>query len=80
VNRVELHHDKIKVNSSEDDKAADTTNQLPWTQAAVKKQMEHVNKCVKDGSKTFLKKEYTYLTIFCIFFAIILLVAVDQPW
>jgi inorganic pyrophosphatase len=35
---------------------------------------------IKDGAKTFLKEEYSKLAIFCAFFAIILAVAVDQPW
>jgi inorganic pyrophosphatase len=35
---------------------------------------------VKDGAKTFLAKEYTYLAIFCAMFAVILVCLVDQPW
>jgi len=47
---------------------------------AAKKSMREVNQAIKDGADTFLIKEYTYLTIFCVVFAIVLLVAVDEPW
>jgi len=42
--------------------------------------MELVNKFIADGADTFLKKEYTYLAIFSVFFGILLLTTVDQPW
>jgi len=48
--------------------------------AAAKKCMKDVNKAIRDGSDTFLAKEYTYLTIFCILFAIVLVCTVDMPW
>merc|ERR1712166_1630955 len=35
---------------------------------------------IKDGAITFLRQEYTYLGIFCVIFAIILLCTVDMPW
>jgi len=31
------------------------------------------------GARTFLKKEYTYLSIFAILFAILIFFAVDKP-
>jgi len=42
--------------------------------------MLKVNQYIKDGANTFLKKEYFYLTIFCVMFSVLLLVAVDKPW
>jgi len=42
--------------------------------------MMKTNKFVQDGSITFLKKEYTFLAIYCAVFAIILVCAVDIPW
>jgi len=42
--------------------------------------MMKTNVAVRDGSITFLVKEYTYLTVFCVFFSIILVCAVDMPW
>jgi len=42
--------------------------------------MVQTNEFIKEGAKTFLRKEYTYLTIFCVFFGTILLCAVDRPW
>jgi K(+)-stimulated pyrophosphate-energized sodium pump len=35
---------------------------------------------IKKGAKTFLKKEYIYLSLFCALFAGVLVCAVDQPW
>jgi inorganic pyrophosphatase len=42
--------------------------------------MKDVNKHIREGADTFLAKEYTYLTIFCILFAILLVCTVDMPW
>jgi len=42
--------------------------------------MTEVNEMIKKGSDTFLAKEYTYLAIFCVVFAIVLTTTVDQPW
>ena len=55
---------------------------LTPTQAAekCKKSMADVNQAIKDGADTFLAKEYTYLTIFCVLFAILLVCTVDMPW
>jgi len=35
---------------------------------------------IKDGADTFLQKEYTYLSIFCALFAVVLVCTVDMPW
>jgi len=35
---------------------------------------------IKDGADTFLTKEYTYLSIFCALFAVLLVCTVDMPW
>jgi H(+)-translocating pyrophosphatase len=42
--------------------------------------MMKTNVHIKEGAITFLKKEYTYLAIFCAIFAVILVCAVDMPW
>jgi len=42
--------------------------------------MERINKDVKEGAITFLKKEYCALAIFCALFGAIVLCAVDMPW
>jgi len=42
--------------------------------------MKDVNQAIRDGADTFLTKEYTYLSIFCILFAILLICTVDMPW
>jgi len=39
--------------------------------------MVEINKAIKDGAKVFLKREYTFLSIFCAFFALVLVCAVD---
>jgi H(+)-translocating pyrophosphatase len=42
--------------------------------------MVEVNRFIQEGAITFLKKEYMYLGIFCFFFAVLLICAVDMPW
>lgn len=42
--------------------------------------MVKTNGFIKQGAKTFLKQEYTYLGIFCTLFAVLLLCTVDMPW
>jgi inorganic pyrophosphatase len=34
--------------------------------------MKHISTLIQSGAITFLKKEYTYLAIFCFFFSIII--------
>jgi len=53
---------------------------MPWDDDACLETMKQVNKYIVDGAATFLKKEYTYLSIFCGVFGIILIIAVDMPW
>lgn len=53
---------------------------VPDTPEKVHDQMQTVQDHIKKGAKTFLKEEYSKLAIFCAFFAVILAVAVDQPW
>jgi len=53
---------------------------VPQDGKAVVKQMITVQDHIKKGAKQFLKEEYTKLAIFCLFFAAILVVAVDQVW
>jgi Na+/H+-translocating membrane pyrophosphatase len=57
-----------------------TEEHFPWTNEACVERMLEVNQAVKDGADTFLKKEYTYLAIFCAVFSVILVCAVDMPW
>lgn len=42
--------------------------------------METINKDIKEGAETFLKKEYCALAVFCALFGVIVLCAVDMPW
>jgi len=53
---------------------------MPWDDDACLETMKQVNRYIVEGAGTFLKKEYTYLTIFCGVFGIILIIAVDMPW
>lgn len=94
VKKVEIDDSKIKVDEEAarearkacDDetdvevKAAMELMMLPQNGKEVKAQMLKVQGYIKEGAKTFLAKEYTYLAIFCALFAVILVVAVDQPW
>jgi len=38
------------------------------------------NKCIKDGARSFLIREYSFLSLFCLIFAGVLICAVDMPW
>lgn len=66
------------------DEKADATdehnNKVEVTKTFVEKTMRDVNQTIKDGADTFLAQEYTYLTVFCVVFAIIIVCAVDAPW
>jgi len=42
--------------------------------------MEKTNKAVKNGAKSFLIREYSFLALFCMLFGGVLLCAVDMPW
>jgi K(+)-stimulated pyrophosphate-energized sodium pump len=43
--------------------------------------MEHIAKLISDGSDTFLKTEYVYISIFAALFAILISVSVEkEPW
>jgi len=53
---------------------------LPITGAECKTHMEKINGYIREGAISFLRKEYTYLSIFCTFFAILLFFAVDYDW
>jgi len=53
---------------------------MPWSDEACLQTMIDVNGFIVKGADTFLKKEYTYLTYFCIVFAVVLVCAVDMPW
>jgi len=53
---------------------------MPWSDEACLQTMKDVNGFIVEGADTFLKKEYTYLTYFCIVFAVVLVCAVDMPW
>jgi len=53
---------------------------MPWDDEECLKVMLEVNRHIIDGAKTFLKKEYKYLALFCFIFSIVLVCAVDMPW
>merc|ERR1712032_361992 len=42
--------------------------------------METVNQYISEGAITFLNREYCYLTIFIVFFSVLVLCVVDVPW
>jgi len=77
VRKVELNAEHIKASDkAQDDDGMD----LPKNGEECKERMEQINKFIADGADTFIKKEYTYLAIFCFFFAILLVCTVDQPF
>jgi len=88
VNNVKLEADQIRVNperatgdTAEKQKEAEQYNEMmPWDQQGVMDRMIEINKAVKDGAITFLKKEYLALAIFIALFSVLVLCAVDMPW
>jgi len=70
----------VRVNTDEKDRNDPDKAHFPWTNEACCEEMLKVNKLIMEGANTFLKKEYLYLSIFVIVFALIILFAVDQPW
>ena len=49
----------------------------PETQEEALEMMEKISGLIRNGSNEFLKKEYTYLTIFCGLFSILIYIATD---
>jgi len=80
VKKVELKVEKIKVNQDQKDKDDPEKADLPWTPQECMERMIQINTYIREGADTFLKKEYTYLLIFVVFFSGVLFAAVDQPW
>jgi H(+)-translocating pyrophosphatase len=80
VNKVKPEAANVKANQKKDEATEEEQKNLPWTSEECLAQMLQTNKFIQDGAKTFLRKEYTYLCLFCVIFALILVLAVDQPW
>jgi H(+)-translocating pyrophosphatase len=74
-----MTHEIIKVNTELNEDDPETAD-LPRTSEAALAEMIKINKYIKEGAITFLKKEYLYLSLFCLIFGIVLLCTVDQPW
>ena len=51
----------------------------PQTQQEAFELMLKVSGLIQNGAKEFLRKEYTYLAVFCIFFSLLIYFAVDFP-
>jgi len=75
VSKVEVDAANIKVNEEKPEE-----DDMPTTPEGCKDRMLEINKIVKEGAITFLKKEYTALAIFITLFAAIVFAAVDMPW
>jgi H(+)-translocating pyrophosphatase len=72
--------DSAEVIKEKEAEAEQYNSIMPWDQESCKARMIEINQAIKDGSITFLRKEYTALAIFCSIFAVIVLCAVDMPW
>jgi len=81
VKNVQLDSEKIYPNTNEDDKKDEAyAAMMPWTSEGCRERMEEINVMIKEGAITFLKKEYLALTIYCTFFSLVIMAAVDMPW
>ncbi len=49
----------------------------PETQEEALQMMEKISGLIRNGANEFLKKEYTYLTVFCGLFSILIYIATD---
>lgn len=79
VNGVKCSASDLKVNREELDKEYDNLTDATAREKAFAV-MKETNIAIKDGAKSFLIKEYTFLTLFCLIFGGVLLCAVDMPW
>jgi len=79
VEKVQMTHEVVKVNTELNEDDPETAD-LPRDSESALKEMIKINQYIKDGAITFLKKEYLYLSLFCLVFGIVLLCTVDQPW
>ena len=81
VTQVRMTKDTVKVHQlsdrERDELAASHYEMPPQTQQEAFDMMLKVSKAISDGSNEFIAKEYTYLTIFCLFFSIAIYFAVD---
>jgi inorganic pyrophosphatase len=78
---VKPTHEKIKVNKEDLD--AEFPDVLKTEEDYNMKSfdiMKQTNVAIKAGAKSFLMREYTFLSIFCLIFGGVLLCAVDMPW
>ena len=66
--RVKIASDFDQISEEDNPKNAD----IPQTPVQCFKMMRHIADLVQSGAITFLKKEYIYLEIFCVIFALIL--------
>jgi len=80
VNRVEVKADYLRPDEEEINKETKEKKDFPACQKYSYEQMKLVNAEIKKGAKAFLAREYTFLALFCLIFAGVLLCAVDMPW
>ena len=82
VSKVEMTKESLKVTAlSESDKEQMLAKQQaklpPQTQQEALELMLRISGLITDGAIEFLKKEYLYLAVFCVFFSILIYFAVD---
>ena len=82
--KIEMTKDTLKVaplSDAERDEiqAMQHRRMPPQTQEEAFEEMKKIAELIRSGSDEFLKKEYTYLLIFCAIFAVVIYVSVDCP-
>ena len=83
INGIEMTKDSIKVGKLTDEEQQELQKEgksmPPQTEQEVLDMMVKVSDLIKSGAIEFLKKEYTFLAIFCGIFSILLYATVDYP-
>lgn len=82
ITKVEMTKDTVKVHQLTDRErdelaASQHARMPPQTQEEAFELMKKVSQLISNGAIEFLKKEYTYLTVFCLIFSIAIYFAVD---
>ena len=82
IHRMNMDPHRVKIASdfdqiSEEDTSNPKNADTPQTPVQCFKMMRHIAELVQSGAITFLKKEYIYLEIFCVIFAVILYLSAE---
>lgn len=82
VNKINMTKEVVRVQNADDNELITSGQDKagpPKTQEEAFNMMLKVSELIKNGANEFLRKEYTYLAVFCFFFSLLIYFAVDFP-